>query len=1046
MAVAETRVKACDTVKIIEREDRDEPVTIHYGLIASGNQVIKDARLRDKLNASLGGKVLCVEMEAAGLMESFPCLVIRGICDYADSHKNKKWQKYAALVAAAYAKELLMVVPCRAVEQMVTIQGIFSGISDKLDRISEHMENSQQSDQHTAILEWLTPVSYDSQQHSTFHRGQEGTCQWFLQSKEFRQFLQRESKIMFCEGFPGAGKTVLASIVINYLQHNHKSLPGEKIGLAFIFGDYVQRNHQRPVDILASLIKQLLRKPSRIPKNVRDLYDKYKGIAAASRSNKDNPVFVEMLQHVIGSIYTRVFLIMDALDELVEPESSLLEIFKILKSTSASLFATSRPIEKIQQQFQCNFDKPSPFEIRAHGEDIELYMDERLSHVKLFSDEVTDYSQEVKSQLKHDIKRKVSEVVDGIFLLAKLHIDALEDQTTPRKIREKLETLYQGPDAYAQAYKKTIDRINSQQPELRLLAKRALQWLTCSERALSNLELRHALSFNSSDTSLPDQDSLEGTHSILDVCMGLVVAEGHERSIRLIHYTALEFLRLNLACLDHGHQHPTDYDAEAGAQKYMTELCFTYILLGISVTAPENDIQSLISLERGPREKQWWAPKKGIVRSIAPAVYIGAKNEMLLRRPFLRYALEHFGHHAFKALGDGETCTPLDGIISKFLASSANVTSAGDLAGFYNVHSIEPGMIGLHVAARFGLKGAFKSLLGSTSDVDARDTCKRTPLLYAVEGGFLDIAQCLLKEGANPTAADRSGWTPLLKIAENGNMAMARLLLGSLQGKVSSFEKQKALQIAAGEGNEAVFRLLLDEGASPTYQNWEDSDPEARFARLPFPHSMRRTVLSLVAETGHRSIFDLLVSSGTDVDLKDQDGQTPLFFAVRSGRESIVEELLERGANPNSINDRGKTPLFYAAENGYRTIASKLLRYGGSLEHRDEDGQTPLFFAVQRGHVSIVEELLERGANPNSVDDDGETPLFHASKEGYRAIVSELVRYGGHLEFENRTHETPLLVAVRNGHEATAAELLRLGANPDVIGCKGENPVSLAVD
>lgn len=80
---------------------------MHYGLIASGNQVIKDAELRDLVDRNLGGNVLCVEMEAAGLMNIIPCIVIRGICDYADSKKNKDWQEYAASVAAASAKELL---------------------------------------------------------------------------------------------------------------------------------------------------------------------------------------------------------------------------------------------------------------------------------------------------------------------------------------------------------------------------------------------------------------------------------------------------------------------------------------------------------------------------------------------------------------------------------------------------------------------------------------------------------------------------------------------------------------------------------------------------------------------------------------------------------------------------------------------------------------------------------------------------------------------------------------------------------------------------
>ena len=102
---------ACCPDKIQSREPRypGEEVVVHYGTIASGNQVMKNAVERDRASAQLGG-VLCFEMEAAGLMNTFPCLVIRGICDYSDSHKNDKWQPYAAGIAAAYAKEVLSVV------------------------------------------------------------------------------------------------------------------------------------------------------------------------------------------------------------------------------------------------------------------------------------------------------------------------------------------------------------------------------------------------------------------------------------------------------------------------------------------------------------------------------------------------------------------------------------------------------------------------------------------------------------------------------------------------------------------------------------------------------------------------------------------------------------------------------------------------------------------------------------------------------------------------------------------------------------------------
>ncbi|KAL4781273.1 purine and uridine phosphorylase [Aspergillus varians] len=81
---------------------------IHYGLIASGNQVMRSGRTREQLRRDLN--IICFEMEAAGVVDVFPCLVIRGICDYSDSHKNKGWQGYAAATAAAYAKELLGVI------------------------------------------------------------------------------------------------------------------------------------------------------------------------------------------------------------------------------------------------------------------------------------------------------------------------------------------------------------------------------------------------------------------------------------------------------------------------------------------------------------------------------------------------------------------------------------------------------------------------------------------------------------------------------------------------------------------------------------------------------------------------------------------------------------------------------------------------------------------------------------------------------------------------------------------------------------------------
>jgi nucleoside phosphorylase len=125
----------------LERKSQAE-VTVHYGTIASGNQVMKDAAVRDKLSAELGG-VLCFEMEAAGLMNSFPCLVIRGICDYADTHKNYQWQAYGAGTAAAYAKELLSVIPAAEVMNTRRVEDVMnSGSSQFIDPIVIRMHSN----------------------------------------------------------------------------------------------------------------------------------------------------------------------------------------------------------------------------------------------------------------------------------------------------------------------------------------------------------------------------------------------------------------------------------------------------------------------------------------------------------------------------------------------------------------------------------------------------------------------------------------------------------------------------------------------------------------------------------------------------------------------------------------------------------------------------------------------------------------------------------------------------------------------------------------
>lgn len=108
--------EASSEKKIMARKAREEEIKVHRGLILSGSAVVKNLDDRTRLCRN-NNTAICFEMEAAGIMDTIPCLVVRGICDYADTHKNDQWHRYAAATAAAYGKAILTKVHMSELEQ-----------------------------------------------------------------------------------------------------------------------------------------------------------------------------------------------------------------------------------------------------------------------------------------------------------------------------------------------------------------------------------------------------------------------------------------------------------------------------------------------------------------------------------------------------------------------------------------------------------------------------------------------------------------------------------------------------------------------------------------------------------------------------------------------------------------------------------------------------------------------------------------------------------------------------------------------------------------
>ncbi|KAL5610976.1 hypothetical protein FOBRF1_007093 [Fusarium oxysporum] len=421
----EENCQFCDKTHVVRRKPRD--MRVHYGLIASGNQVVKDATIRDRLIKDLGGHVLCVEMEAAGLVNNFPCIVIRGICDYADSHKNQDWQEHAAAVAAAFAKELLQYIQPGAVNRERPVKDILNQVCDVVSTIREntmHTRAQLNKKEDAEILDWLTPVDYGPQQSDYFENRQQGTGQWFLESAEYREWLDADGKTLFCPGIPGAGKTIMSSIVINDLHTRLSHNPN--IGIAYIYCNFRRKQEQKIVDLLASLLKQLSRGWHCLPESVNSLYHKHK-------KNTTRPLLEELsetLQSVV-ELYAKVFIIVDALDEcqaLDDCRGRLLsEIFKLQGRFAVNLCATSRPISDIASIF----DRALCLVIRATKDDVALYLERHMGTLRSV----------VKNNphLQGQIKTGISNAVDGMFLLAHIYIQFLKDKVTENDVRSALE-------------------------------------------------------------------------------------------------------------------------------------------------------------------------------------------------------------------------------------------------------------------------------------------------------------------------------------------------------------------------------------------------------------------------------------------------------------------------------------------------------------------------------------------------------------------------------------------------------------------------------
>ena len=273
-----------------------------------------------------------------------------------------------------------------------------------IDHIRNRVDDWEASDEQVAVLNWLTPVDMTAEQNDFLSRRQKGTGQWLLDSPEFKAWVESKGQTLFCPGMPGAGKTILASVVVEELTNCFAG--NTNVGIAYIYCNFRRQQEQKAEHLLASLLKQLVQSQRSLPESIKLLYEKHK--AKHSRPTSDE--LSKVLQS-LTTIYSRIFIIIDALDEcsIAGRIDFLAEIFALREKSEANVFATSRDIPAVTQKFsKCPF-----LEIRASEQDIRRYIDGYLPRLPSFARGDMDLQEEMKS--------KIINAVDGMYVAAHPH-------------------------------------------------------------------------------------------------------------------------------------------------------------------------------------------------------------------------------------------------------------------------------------------------------------------------------------------------------------------------------------------------------------------------------------------------------------------------------------------------------------------------------------------------------------------------------------------------------------------------------------------------
>ncbi|KAI5919390.1 ankyrin repeat-containing domain protein [Camillea tinctor] len=841
-----------------------------------------------------------------------------------------------------------------------------------------------------SINTWLArqlgkpPLTFRQHHDEILRQVVQGTGKWILSKKEFLDWKDptSTSRFLWMQGVTGSGKTVLVSLIIDWLEKETKST--KDVACVYFYLQEGEENSTSLAHIWAALLKQLLLGSSDLEGELKEtFYDSLQGSAAIPLSE-----YIDLFKKLAVTMKT-VYLVIDGLDSYqTDPEEeahqSIENALKELPDSVRVLF-TSR-----NDSIGMGTGETTKILITPQKEDVETYVKKRIEDNGTLSKllEVDEY----RSQVIHEITNTT--LLSNMFLLARLHMDNLSKQGTQNGIKIALREL---PDSAVKIFDILASKITHNNRFDRSLAKHVLTWVIHAKEELNADQICESFAVkksagNAYQEHRPLKDALVST------CHGLIIMDPTNEILSLVHKSALKSIQ--------------NYKITTKNPNLdMAKTCLTYLLI------EEYDQEGEPPLLRYAA-MNWWAhvSREGqeIDCEVESLILKFLKDSTKLARSF----------KAIYGMNDGvfDGMTGLHAAVHFNLSPWVTRLLRGDVD--IDAQCLD-GQTVLHWAVRYGRNDILELLIRNKANPDLCDRAGDTPLHKALMGPTTDdtplhqsmkrsagsdedMVKALIRGNARLDVQNAKGLSPMSSAIRYGPTSIAKIM-AERQSDVNAeiFEGCTSLRQVFCHG----FTIMKDSkkrGFQPNTDDWVQLENAVRnHVRLLTDVLLKRgvdlnrpsvddgwTPLVYAAQHGDMSKLRRLLMrkpNPADVHLPDLGGRSSLWWAIQEKHIAAIQLLAEHGANINESYDDGSTPLLIAVRRLDSETARLLIKLGADVNMRTASGSTLLIEATKLRDYDMVWILLNAKAMPDERDTNGRSALFYATKDKEKALVWLLV-------------------------------------------------------